>query len=71
MLRSLVRTEPECYPAWPSIEEGLEAKRELKRCQEYYEHQLLPMSLGTSDIKVGDAALWDLNNRLSIPRPVW
>lgn len=54
MLRSLVRTEPECYPAWPSIEEGLEAKRELERCQKYYEDQLLPMALGTSESKVGD-----------------
>lgn len=53
MLRSLVRKEPECYPAWPSIEEGLEAKRELERCQEYYDHQLLPMVLGTSESKVG------------------
>lgn len=52
MLRSLVRTENEKYPAWPSIEEGLEAKRELERCRDYYEHQLLPMSLGTSESKV-------------------
>lgn len=50
MLRSLVRTgkEKESYPAWPSIEEGLEAKRELERCREYYEHQLLPTSLETT-----------------------
>lgn len=54
MLRSLVRTEKESYPAWPSIEEGLEAKRELERCREYYEHQLLPMSLGTGETKVRD-----------------
>lgn len=46
MLRSLVRTEQEHYPAWPSIEEGLEAKRELERCRKYYEQQLLPMSKG-------------------------
>lgn len=54
MLRSLVRTEQECYPAWPSIEEGLEAKRELERCREYYEHQLLPMALGHTESKVRD-----------------
>ncbi|CAM9358609.1 unnamed protein product [Hapterophycus canaliculatus] len=55
MLRSLVRTEQEYYPAWPSIEEGLEAKRELERCQKYYEEQLLPMSLGGSvDSKVNN-----------------
>lgn len=33
MMRSLVRTEPESYPAWPSVEKGLEAKRELERCR--------------------------------------
>ncbi|CAN0140230.1 unnamed protein product [Ectocarpus sp. 4 AP-2014] len=51
MLRSLVRTEQERYPAWPSIEKGLEAKRELECCREYYEQQLLPMSLTTRDNK--------------------
>ncbi|CAM9610765.1 unnamed protein product [Ectocarpus fasciculatus] len=51
MLRSLVRTEQERYPAWPSIEKGLEAKRELERCREYYEQQLLPMSLTTRENK--------------------
>eukprot|EP00752_Nemacystus_decipiens_P003287 g3042.t1 len=55
MLRSLVRTEKESYPAWPSVEEGLEAKRELERCRKYYEHQLLPMSLGTTDSKAAPA----------------
>ncbi|CAN0109882.1 unnamed protein product [Scytosiphon promiscuus] len=44
MLRSLVGTEQEHYPAWPSIEEGIEAKRELERCRQYYEQHLLPMS---------------------------
>eukprot|EP00903_Cladosiphon_okamuranus_P015037 g13912.t1 len=59
MLRSLVRTdkERESYPAWPSIEEGLEAKRELERCREYYEHQLLPMNLGTTTKKESKAAM--------------
>ena len=52
MLRSLVRTEPERCPAWPSVEEGLEAKRELARCQEYYEHKLLPMSWTSGEAKV-------------------
>lgn len=53
MLRSLARKEQEFYPAWPSIERGLEVKRELGRCQEYYEHQLLPMSWAeVSEVKV-------------------
>lgn len=52
MLRSLVHKEPERYPAWPSVEEGLEAKRELERCQEYYEFELLPMSLASGESKV-------------------
>ncbi|CAM9980429.1 unnamed protein product [Ectocarpus sp. 12 AP-2014] len=51
MLRSLVRTEQERYPAWPSIEKGLEAKRELERCRDYYEQQLLPMPLTTREDK--------------------
>lgn len=55
MLRSLVQTEQERYPAWPSIEEGLEAKRELERCQDYYEHQLLPMNLTSAESKVRDS----------------
>lgn len=33
MMRSLVRTEPESHPAWPSVEKGFEAKRELERCR--------------------------------------
>ncbi|CAM9599291.1 unnamed protein product [Laminaria digitata] len=52
MLRSLVNAEPERYPAWPSVEEGLEAKRELGRCQEYYERELLPMSFTRGESKV-------------------
>ncbi len=52
LLRSLVRTEQERYPAWPSIEEGLEAKRELARCGEYYEHELLPLTSGAVQKKV-------------------
>lgn len=54
MLRSLVRTEQEHYPAWPSIEKGLEAKCELERCQKYFEEQLLPMSLGSGERKVSE-----------------
>lgn len=36
MLRSLVRQEPQQYPAWPSIEKSLEANRELERSSLYY-----------------------------------
>lgn len=52
MLRSLARTEPESYPAWPSIDEGVEAKRELERSRLYYEQQLLPMAWQGSSSKV-------------------
>lgn len=45
MMRSLVRTEPESHPAWPSVEKGLEAKRELERCRVNFENssQVLQM----------------------------
>lgn len=52
MLRSLARTEPENYPAWPSIDEGVEAKRELERSRVYYEQELLPMAWRGSGSKV-------------------
>lgn len=42
MLRSLAGQGAERYPAWPSIEEGVEAKRELERLRVYY--QSLPLS---------------------------
>ncbi|CAM9832538.1 unnamed protein product, partial [Choristocarpus tenellus] len=30
LLRSLTTQEMECYPSWPSIEEGLKAKKDLE-----------------------------------------
>lgn len=44
MLRSLANEEPERFPAWPSIEDGLEAKRQLERCRIYFECDLMPQS---------------------------
>lgn len=53
LLRSLAREEPERYPAWPSIEQGLEAKRELERSCAYYESLQLPSpSQPVDDVKV-------------------
>lgn len=39
-----MREEPERYPAWPSIEKSLEAKRELERSSLYYRSLPVPAS---------------------------